>query len=284
MTQFNCKCSEFSLYPVFSAHSFNTILLSTFNMPPRQRIDYAAELGQVRAQEILYEKRTNNMVVGARGCWEFTGSLNTDGYGQIWSKKNSTIAAGLTGRSSQTAFLLHVVAFLAHTGHAPVYSCSHLCDNTKCFNPDHLVDESLEDNNGRKGCWGDVYCPEHGHVIVSFCTHIPKCIRAPLTAEHVRCCLTMQDIAMEHSSEPGLRELFKAPSIPPTSSELGSTAEKGDDESQPRLQEPTKAPSIVLISSDTGSTAEKGDEASQESGQSRDLGIRTPQKRQLSED
>ena len=154
--------------------------------------------------------------VGPLGCWLFTGSKNTDGYGQVFAKKNSNINA--TGREVQTAWLLHILAYLAVNGHAPQQHCSHLCDNRACFNPDHLVDESVEENNRRKGCWGDILCPEHGHAIVQFCSHSPRCIRPPMTAEHVTCCLTLRDIALEHTSQPGLRGLFTSSSRPSSSS------------------------------------------------------------------
>lgn len=173
---------------------------------PGARMDYAVELGQARCQIALADKNQNTCTISALGCWEFTGSVNTDGYGQIFLKKNSNLH--LTGRSSQTAFLLHIVAFVAANGHHPVAHCSHLCDNRRCFNPAHLTDESATLNNSRKGCWGDILCPDHGHILVQFCGHQPKCIRHNLTAEHVQCCLTLRQIAEEHSSQPELLSAF----------------------------------------------------------------------------
>jgi len=173
---------------------------------PGQRIDYAQEIGQARALQLVGDKRRGSSSTNALGCWEFSGSVNTDGYGQIFAKKNSNLLA--RGRASQTAFLLHIVSFLARNGRSPSQHCSHLCDNRKCFNPDHLVDEAAQVNNSRKGCWGDILCPEHGHPIVIFCAHAPKCVRAPMTAEHVICCESLREIAGEHSSQPGLLSVF----------------------------------------------------------------------------
>lgn len=73
-------------------------------MPPA--LNYFAELGQVRCQGLV--GRAPKTVRASTGCWLFNGSRNTDGYGQVYAKKNSN--QHLTGRSSQTAFLLHVVA------------------------------------------------------------------------------------------------------------------------------------------------------------------------------
>lgn len=53
-------------------------------MPPRARIDYLTEVGQARAHAIVMQKRAQNCQVSAdTGCWLFTGSRNTDGYGQV---------------------------------------------------------------------------------------------------------------------------------------------------------------------------------------------------------
>lgn len=173
---------------------------------PGAAINYNVELGQARAQAIVAEKARTACARNALGCMEFTGSLNTSGYGQVYTKKNSNMH--LTGRGVQTAFLLHTVAYLAKNGTAPMAHCSHLCDNPKCFNDEHLVDESAIHNNARKGCWGDILCPTHGHPIVQFCSHSPKCIRQPMTGEKVMCCKDLEDIALEHSSQPGFSQAF----------------------------------------------------------------------------
>jgi hypothetical protein len=97
-----------------------------------------------------------------------------------------------TGRSSQTAFLLHVVSYVARHGSNPPagHHVSHICDRRNCFNPEHLVAESPQANNSRKGCPGPVFCPEHGHELINLCSHWPLCIRPP-RADAV-CCLTIK--------------------------------------------------------------------------------------------
>jgi len=50
-------------------------------MPPR--LNYAVEVGQARAHQIVIDKHQNNSEGNSTDCWIFTGSLNTDGYGQV---------------------------------------------------------------------------------------------------------------------------------------------------------------------------------------------------------
>lgn len=96
-----------------------------------------------------------------------------------------------TGRGAQTAFLLHIVSFVAKTGSNPDGHVSHLCDNRKCFNPSHLVDEPPAQNNGRKGCPGPIFCSVHGHCIADLCQHRPRCIRP--ARDDIFCCLAIKE-------------------------------------------------------------------------------------------
>lgn len=154
------------------------------------RLNYQTALGRARAHQILFDKHQHSCENDAvTGCWLFTGSLNTDGYGQVFAKKNADLR--LTGRSSQTAFLLHRVAYLASTGRDATDHVSHLCDRPRCFNPDHLADETAQVNNSRKGCPGPISCSVHFHVIVDLCPHMPRCIRAP--RDDVNCCLAIRE-------------------------------------------------------------------------------------------
>ena len=50
---------------------------------PGARINYALELGQARAHAIMREKKQTSSETNDIDCWIFTGSLNTDGYGQV---------------------------------------------------------------------------------------------------------------------------------------------------------------------------------------------------------
>jgi hypothetical protein len=153
------------------------------------RINYQTALGRARAHHIMCSKLDNSECDPNTSCWIFQGSKNSDGYGQIWAKKNSDI--GLSGRSSQTAFLLHRISYLANTGRDAADHVSHLCNRPACFNPDHLVDETASENNARKGCAGPIICSVHFHIVVDLCQHEPRCIRGP--RDDVNCCLAIRE-------------------------------------------------------------------------------------------
>ena len=51
---------------------------------------------------------------------------------------------------------------------------SHLCGNTRCVKPEHLVWEPHSINVSRTNCVGDIACDCGIH---SFCNHDPKCIK-----------------------------------------------------------------------------------------------------------
>lgn len=67
------------------------------------------------------------------GCWEWTGSLQTQGYGNIEIKGKR--------------LLPHRIAYVLHKGEIPQgLSVCHHCDNPKCCNPEHLFLGTAADN------------------------------------------------------------------------------------------------------------------------------------------
>ena len=71
--------------------------------------------------------------IDAGDCWEWTGRIQDDGYGQMW----------WAGRS-QTA---HRVVYEVLAGPIPEgLSLDHLCRNQRCVNPDHLEPLPIRDN------------------------------------------------------------------------------------------------------------------------------------------
>ena len=71
------------------------------------------------------EKTTN--------CWNWTGALNTDGYGQIKIK--------------QKYYQVHRLSYENSKGKIPVgLQIDHLCRNRKCVNPDHLEVVTIKEN------------------------------------------------------------------------------------------------------------------------------------------
>ncbi len=61
------------------------------------------------------------------GCWEWQGSLDSHGYGQIRINKKLFTLPRLMG----------VICLGLHGNEKDVFVC-HSCDNPKCFNPAHL--------------------------------------------------------------------------------------------------------------------------------------------------
>jgi len=136
----------------------------------RTRIDYNT-ISQAEAIHLLRSLLRNHKLCPTRACRLFLGSLNTDGYSQVQQKNFAS-----TGRKRN--LLGHILALRAAGRDAPREGqhASHLCDQRNCFEQQHIVVESVQANNLRKGCPGDVACT-HCTEIAYHCPHVPKCIR-----------------------------------------------------------------------------------------------------------
>ena len=73
----------------------------------------------------MIEKFWSRVNKAVNGCWEWTGSTNTGGYGNTrWGRKTA---------------LTHGLAYSLSCGPIPDGACIlHSCDNRTCCNPSHL--------------------------------------------------------------------------------------------------------------------------------------------------
>ena len=82
-------------------------------------------------EERLLEKRFINKETG---CWEWQGYCDPKGYGVLKVGGKSTFVHRLSA-SVWMGFMLDSKKLVCHS-----------CDNTKCFNPDHLFTGTAKDN------------------------------------------------------------------------------------------------------------------------------------------
>jgi HNH endonuclease len=79
----------------------------------------------VSAYEMLSERFIDKLLVMPNGCWEWTGSRSTNGYGQLWNGVRLVVA--------------HRIAYELFVGPIPAgLELDHLCRVRHCVNPGHL--------------------------------------------------------------------------------------------------------------------------------------------------
>jgi hypothetical protein len=118
------------------------------------KIDYALK---------CFEKYTLKRIEddNRKGCWMIDKVPRSDGYVRWGIPKGSTkLAYGK--ETGERSFYLHHLSWYASGMTLPtpvVQHLSHLCNNTRCFNPEHLCVEDPTTNNSRKNCLVATRCP-----------------------------------------------------------------------------------------------------------------------------
>lgn len=142
---------------------------------------YLTEIGHEACQHLLEPHDpavcSNCIVHEEKGCWIW-GHSYVNGYPRIQ----------VGGRTNRKQYYVHRLALSAKALNYPGsgYHASHLCNNLRCFNPDHIVWEPQDVNESRKSCPGyllekfnqqcdyQLECPMI--VLLAYCQHDPKCI------------------------------------------------------------------------------------------------------------
>jgi Zinc-binding loop region of homing endonuclease len=182
-------------------------------MPKGQLSDYAALLGQAVCARLVQERLDDpdgRELDPDTRCWLWKGRLLPEGYAQIKRKTPAQILSGDNDKNTGVNFLFHRIAYVSKHGEDVKDGASHLCGVARCFNPDHIVDEPIKENNRRKGCNGILICPHHGTEIVNLCAHSPPCIKS--TPKDLVCCFW---VASQARSSPSRDSGSVQPSLSP---------------------------------------------------------------------
>lgn len=108
--------------------------LGEFALPPRPAVPIEA-----RFRRIGWTERVVHPELGA--CWEWKGSRNLNGYGQISQGRRSEDGSCRPRPAYRVSYKI------AHGEIPPRHSVLHSCDNPPCVRPDHLSVGTHKDNS-----------------------------------------------------------------------------------------------------------------------------------------
>lgn len=96
-----------------------------------------------------------NTIISDRGCWEWQGRKDRDGYGVVWVSYSGKRKLRFTHRMSYETHVEPIPSGL---------EIDHLCLNKACCNPEHLEVVTTQENTRRRDIAHeyDKYC-RNGH-------------------------------------------------------------------------------------------------------------------------